>query len=205
MTKRHQAEDRRVKLEKALANANRADILAKLNECPNSAVDISRELGLPRQTVNYHIGYLLDLDCIEEIDQVQGKRGALKKIYRAIETMYIGPETWRELPHHARNGISLNIVGEGAQRAQAALAEGTFDKRKNRIAGNWSLRLDEEGWKEAFEMLMPVIERFKVMQSEAIERNPDHLERYPFTFTILAYESPPKECVGRTGKNPPHD
>jgi DNA-binding transcriptional ArsR family regulator len=205
MAERHQREERQVKLEKGLANPNRADILAKLNECPNSAVDIGRELGLPRQTVNYHIGYLLDLDCIEEIDQVQGKRGALKKIYRAIETMYIGPETWRELPLHARNGISLNIVAEGAQRAQAALAEGTFDKRKNRIAGNWSLRLDEEGWQEAFEMLMPVIERFKVMQSEAIERTPDHLERFPFTFTLLAYESPPKGCSGRTGKNPPHE
>jgi predicted ArsR family transcriptional regulator len=205
MPERYQREEGRVKLEKALANPTRADVLAKLNDCPSSAIDISRELGIPRQTVNYHIRYLLDLECIEEIYQVRGGRGRVKKIYGAIETMYIGPETWRELPLHSRSGISLNIITEGSKRVQAALAEGTFDKRKNRIAGNWSLRLDEEGWQEAFEMLMPVIERFKEMESEAIERNPDPLKRFPFTFTILAYESPPKGNGGRTRKNPPHE
>lgn len=205
MGERYQREERRISLEKALANPTRADVLAKLNECPSSAIDIARELGIPRQTVNYHIGYLLDLECIEEIDQVKGGRGRIKKIYAAIETMYIGPETWRKLPLHSRNGISLNIIAESSERVQSALAEGTFDRRKNRIAGNWSLRLDEEGWQEVFEMLMSVIGRFKVMEGEAIERNPDPLVRCPFTFTILAYESPSLGSGGRTRRNPPHD
>jgi DNA-binding transcriptional ArsR family regulator len=199
-----QRNDRRTQLEKALANPVRADVLARLSEGPNSAVQISEELSLPRQTVNHHIRYLLKLDCIEEIGQVP-VRGAVKKIYLAKEKMYIGPETWKGMSLPSRSGISLNIVAECADRLQAALQEGTFDKRDDRIAGNWSLRLDEEGWEEAWAMLIAVIERFKDLEGEAIERNPDHLKRKPFTYTIFAYESPAKGNAGRTRMNPPFE
>jgi DNA-binding transcriptional ArsR family regulator len=204
MGEQDQREGRRAKLEKALANSVRADVLARLSDGPSSAVEISEELKLPRQTVNYHIRYLIKLDCIEEIDRVP-VRGAVKKIYLAKEKMYIGPETWKGLNLLARNGISLNIYEECAERLQAALQEGTFDKRLDRIAGNWILRLDEEGWKEAWAMLIAVIERFSEMEDEAIERNPDHLDRKPFTYSIFAYESPPKGNGGRTKMNPPFE
>jgi hypothetical protein len=105
----------------------------------------------------------------------------------------------------ARSGISLNIVSECAERVQAALQEGTFDRRDDRIAGNWVLRLDEEGWQEAWAMLIAVIDRFKEMEGEAIERNPDHLKRKPITYTIFAYESPAKGSAGRTRMNPPFE
>jgi hypothetical protein len=85
------------------------------------------------------------------------------------------------------------------------LQEGTFDKRDDRISGNWSLRLDEEGWQEAWGMLIAVIDRFKEMEGEAIERHPDHLQRKPFTYTIFAYESPAKGNAGRTRMNPPFE
>jgi DNA-binding transcriptional ArsR family regulator len=204
LSTRDQRNDRRTQLEKALANPVRADVLARLSEGPNSAVQISEELSLPRQTVNHHIRYLLKLDCIEEIGQVP-VRGAVKKIYLAKEKMYIGPETWKGMSLPSRSGISLNIVAECAERLQAALQEGTFDKRDDRIAGNWSLRLDEEGWEEAWAMLIAVIERFKELEGEAIERNPDHLKRKPFTYTIFAYESPAKGNAGRTRMNPPFE
>jgi DNA-binding transcriptional ArsR family regulator len=100
LSKQDQRDERRIQLEKALANPVRADVLARLSEGPNSAVEISEELGLPRQTVNHHIRYLLKLDCIEEIGQVP-VRGAVKKIYLAKEKMYIGPETWREMSLHS--------------------------------------------------------------------------------------------------------
>jgi DNA-binding transcriptional ArsR family regulator len=204
LSQQDQQEERRMKLEKALAHPVRADVLARLSDAPNSAVQISEELALPRQTVNHHIRYLLKLDCIEEIGQVP-VRGAVKKIYLAKEKMYIGPEAWGGLSLHARNGISLNIAAECVERLQAALKEGTFDKRKDRIAGNWILRLDEQGWQEAWEMLSEVVDRFKEMEGEAIERNPDHLNRSPFTYSIFAYESPAKGNAGRTRMNPPYD
>jgi len=194
----------RIKLEKALANPVRADVLARLSDGPNSAVEISEELGLPRQTVNHHIQYLLELDCIEEIDQVR-VRGAVKKIYLAKEQMYIGPEVWKGMSLPARSGISLNIVAECAERLQAALQEGAFDRRDDRIAGNWILRLDEQGWREAWAMLIEVIERFKDLEGEAIERTPDPMQRKPFIYTIFAYQAAARGSGGRTRMNPPFE
>lgn len=199
-----QQAEKRSRLEKALANPVRADVLARLSDGPSSAVEIAEELGVSRQTVNHHIRYLLKLDCIEEIGQVP-VRGAVKKIYLAKEKMYIGPETWKRMSLPARSGISLNIAAECNARLQAALQEGTFDRRDDRIAGNWILRLDEEGWQEAWGMLIAVIDRFKEMEGEAIDRNPDHLKRKPFTYTLFAYESPPKGNAGRTKTNPPFE
>jgi len=204
LSEQKQRDASRMKLEKALANPVRADVLARLSDGPSSAVDISEELGLPRQTVNHHIQYLVELGCIEEIDQVQ-VRGAVKKIYLAKEKMYIGPEVWEAMSLPARSGISLNIVAECAERLQAALQEGTFDKRADRIAGNWSLRLDEPGWQEAYALLMGVIERFKDLEAEAIERTPDHMQRKPFIYSIFAYQAALRGSGGRTRMNPPFE
>jgi len=200
---RQEQEEHRVKLETALANPVRADILAILNEGPSDSPSLAKALDEPRGTVAYHLRVLLKLECIEEIGTVP-VRGVEKKIYIATEKMYIGPDTWQELPLAVRSGMSLNVVRETNERAQAAFAEGTFDKRKNRIAGNWAINLDEEGWQEAFALLAPVIERFEEMEEEAVERTPDIKKRSPFTFTVLAYESPRKGNGGRTKHNPPH-
>jgi DNA-binding transcriptional ArsR family regulator len=186
----------RSNLEKALGNPVRAEVLARLSEAPNSCPDLAREIGESRQKVQYHIDKLLELGCIEHIDEVL-VRGKEKKIYRATEKMLIGPEVWKELPESSRKGVSLNIVSEGTERLQAALNAGTFDERDDRIAGNWKMRLDEEGWKEAWTLTAALIYRLEELEDEAIERNPDPMKRTPYTYSIFGYKSPPKRGLGR--------
>ncbi len=185
----------RSNLEKALGNSVRAEVLARLSEAPNSCPGLAKEIGESRQKVQYHINKLLELGCIEHIDEVM-VRGKVKKIYRATEKMLIGPEVWKELPANARNGVSLNIVSEGTERLQAALHAGTFDERDDRIAGNWKMRLDEEGWKEAWTVLATTIYRLEDLEDEAIERNPDPMKRTPYTFSIFGYKSAPRRGFG---------
>lgn len=51
---------------KAFGNGTRVRMLNYLNShCVASAPELTRKLGIPESLVNYHLGVLLDCDCIE--------------------------------------------------------------------------------------------------------------------------------------------
>lgn len=177
------------KLEKALSDPLRAWILAQLNDCPSAASDLAEKSGEPRNKISYHIGKLEEWECVELIDTIQ-VRGTTKKIYRGTARVLITPDMWKRLSLNTRNGISIKILNEFFERAQAALEGGTFDSRLDRIAANYKPRLDEEGWKEAVEILHRVHKEIDELEAKAMARHPDYLDRKPFTFSMYLYESP---------------
>lgn len=195
MAERNQETDLAKRLEKAFANPLRAHILAVLNDAPASSVDLAERFSEPANKIRYHLAVLEDLECIKHIDSVE-VRGVDKKIYAGITRMLITPDTWAELSYTARHEISMKILGETIERVEAALAAGTFDKRDDRIAANYKARLDEQGWKETLQDFEALHHRLLKREDEAVERKPDHLDRTPFTFTLLAYQSPPGNFVG---------
>ncbi len=192
----HQDEAIASKLEKALRHPLRAWVLAQLNDAPAAAVDLekrSAQFGrrIPRNRISYHIHKLVKWDCAELID-TQKVRGTEKKIYRAKTRVLITQAMWERMELDARNGISIEILNEGVERAQMALEGGTFDKRIDRIAANYKPRLDDEGWAEAVAMLRELHQEFyEELEARAIERHPDPMDRRPITFSMYLYESPP--------------
>lgn len=190
MGKQQDQEDRLArKLEKALSDPLRAWILAQLNDCPSAASDLAEKSGEPRNKISYHIGKLEEWECVELIDTIQ-VRGTVKKIYRGTTRVLITPDVWEKLSLNSRNGISIKILNEGLERAQAALEGGTFDVRLDRVAANYKPRLDEEGWKEATEIAHRVHSEFMDLEARSIARHPDYMDRKQFTFSMYLYESP---------------
>lgn len=181
---------RAANLHKALRDPTRAWVLAQLNEAPAAAVDPARRSKIPRQAISYHIKMLVQYECAELLDTV-AVRGTVKKIFRGTTPVLVMPEDWARMDSASRNGWTLKILNEAFERAQRAVHGGTFDKRLDRIAANYKPRLDEEGWAEAYAMLAEVHEKFQTLEAESEARNPDYLDRTPFTFTMLLYESPP--------------
>jgi hypothetical protein len=177
-------------LERVMKEPLRAWVLAQLNDTPAAAVDLARRSGEPRNKISYHIGKLVEWGCAELIDTVK-VRGTEKKIYAAKMRVMLTGEEWERLSHNSRNQISLKILNETVERAQRALESGTFDKRLDRWAANYKPRLDEEGWREAEALMEELHHEFcEELEARSIARNPDPMDRRPFTFSVLLYESP---------------
>ncbi len=181
---------RAANLHKALRDPTRAWVLAQLNDAPAAAIDLAERSGVPRQRISYHIKMLVQYECAELLDTIP-IRGSIKKIFRGTTPVLVTPEDWAKMSLGSRKGWSIKILSEAFERAQRALEQGTFDKRFDRIAANYKPRLDEEGWAEAFAMLAEIHERFQSLEEASIERHPDYMDRTPFTFSMLLYESPP--------------
>jgi len=183
-------------LHKALRDPTRAWVLAQINDAPAAAVDLEERSDppIPRQRISYHLKMLVKYGCAEQVDEVQGARGAMKKIYVGTTPVLVMPNDWAKMSRSDRNGWSIKILNEAFERAERALEAGTFDKRLDRIAANYKPRLDEEGWAEAFEILEEVHHQFAPggpLEEASMSRSPDHMDRTPLTFSMFLYQSPP--------------
>jgi hypothetical protein len=178
---------------KALRDPGRAWILGQINDAPAAAVDLEKRCDMPRNLISYHLGMLVKYECAEQVDEVR-VRGTYKKIFRGTVPAFMPPTDWENMSQEARNGWSIRIVTEAWDRIQTALEAGTFDKRLDRVAGNYKPRLDEEGWKEAFAIVAEVHRLFAPdgpLEEASLARTPDHAQRRPFTLSMFLYESPP--------------
>lgn len=184
------------RLAKAFAHPLRAELLTMLNEKPGSAKDLKDRLGEKgiEESLNlvaYHLRVLVEIKCVELVD-TEAIRGATKKIYRGTTRMLLDEGIWPNLSKESRVAISAGAIGETAERAQQALEEGTFDKRKDRAIINLKMNLDERGWKEILKVIHDAYHRCEDIEPEAINRTPDPDERFCTTISLLAYESPEK-------------
>lgn len=179
-------------LEKALCHPLRAKMLAKVNERPYSPSELADLLGEDLNKVSYHMKVLVENSCAEEVSR-EIVRGAEKTTYRGITRMLIDDETWQRFSRTTRTGISVKAFGETVERGQQALEAGTFDLRTDRVLVNHKLSLDDEGWRDAVEILREAHERIEELEPAAIQRSPDGLDRSRFTVSLLAYQSPPGE------------
>jgi len=175
------------KLEKALSHPLRATILARLNDAPATASQVAKEIGEPRNTVNYHFSVLDDLECIELVEE-QPVRGTFAKVYRGIMKVLLDYEDWEKLSLRTRLGISLKAFGQAFELAQQALASGTFEKRLDRVIANHRLKLDDSDWGRAVQILRRASTELEDLKEESVA-NPSS-QSFWFSFSLLGYESP---------------
>lgn len=112
----------------AIANPIRIKVLESLRE-PASAAAVARELGQPRQKVNYHLKELQRVGLIEHAGE-RRKGNFLEQLYRSVARRFvISPVvTWDKeaLAEAVRDQVALSSLldlGDRIQRDAAALLD----------------------------------------------------------------------------------
>ena len=179
---------------KALAHPVRARALTVLNQRIASPSELAAEQEEAVGYVAYHVRVLHELELIELVDTRQ-VRGATEHFYRGTVKPYLSDEFWEQLPEDARNGVSVAGLDVLNQAIRHAFEAGTFDARLDRHLSNLSVNLDEQGWREAGDLLKKCLKGLMQIGAEAESRNGHEAMRA--TFGLMGFESP----SGSSGSN----
>lgn len=152
----------------ALANEDRARILAIFCERLASPKEIAKELDAPLGQTSYHVKVLRECRMIV-LEKEVPVRGAVEHFYRAATPTLIPPGSWKDLPTAVRKSISTIILQEFFDDASAAMKAGTFDDPPGEL--NWTpLILDAEGIERFGELARDFLESVLDLQANASKR-----------------------------------
>jgi DNA-binding transcriptional ArsR family regulator len=174
---------------KALSHPVRARALTVLNERVASPSELAAEQEEAVGYVAYHVRVLRELELIELVNSRQ-VRGATEHFYRGTIKPYLSDDFWEKLPKDARRGVSVAGLDVLNQAVKQAFEAGTFDARVDRHLSNLSVNLDEQGWREAGDLLAKCLEGLVQISAEAESRNGKRPMRA--TFGLMGFESPSK-------------
>lgn len=172
---------------KALSHPVRARALTVLNERVASPSELAAEQKEAVGYVAYHVRVLRELELIELVNSRQ-VRGATEHFYRGTIKPYLSDDFWEQLPQDVRTGVSVAGLEVLNQAVKQAFQAGTFDARVDRHLSNLSVNLDEQGWREASDLLMKCLEGLIEIGAEAENRNGKRAMRA--TFGLMGFESP---------------
>lgn len=147
----------------------RARILGILDErvaSPNEIAEIIEE-RLPN--VSYHVRALLDLGCIELVDTAQ-RRGAIEHYYRAVVRPFFSDSDWKRIPRSGRQAISDTVLRVIWEDVSNAIKAGTFDSRPDRYLTHSPMRLDDQGWLEAADVMAKAYAQIEKIESQSARR-----------------------------------
>ena len=121
---------------RALSHPARVELLERLRE-PASAAEVARQLGQPRQRVNYHLKALDDAGLVEKVG-TRRQGNFVESLYRATAGAFVvAPEVAWSDPRRMealRRDHSLNALVEIGARLQhdaaALLDHAAFDDQK---------------------------------------------------------------------------
>jgi len=174
---------------KALAHPVRARALTALNRRVASPSELADEQKEAVGYVAYHVRVLRELELIELVETRQ-VRGATEHFYRGTVKPYLNEDFWEKLPEEARNGVSVAGLDVLNQAIREAFEAGTFDARTDRHLSNLCLDLDEQGWREAGDLLMSCLKGLMQIGADAESRHGKPTVRA--TFGLMSFESPSK-------------
>jgi DNA-binding transcriptional ArsR family regulator len=174
---------------KALSHPVRARALTVLNERVASPSELAAEQEEAVGYVAYHVRVLREMELIELVKSRQ-VRGATEHFYRGTIKPYLNDDFWEQLPKDARSGVSVAGLEVLNQAVKQAFEEGTFDARVDRHLSNLSVSLDEQGWREAGDLLAACLKGLIQISADAESRNGKRAMRA--TFGLMGFESPSK-------------
>jgi DNA-binding transcriptional ArsR family regulator len=175
---------------KAMTHPLRNQILAELNKEPMSPSQFSKRHELKLPTVSYHFRVLDKADCVEVVCE-RPVRGSVEHIYRATKKALFDGKAWENLPESVRSKVSGRIVSDFLGVAAEAMLEETFDSRENRHAAWQRVHVDEQGWKEASDIILRAVHEVMEITTEAKTRLFRSGEKgLMATWALLLFESP---------------
>ena len=131
---------------RSAAHPLRLQLLALLDDEPQSPVRLARKLDVGVELVAYHVKRLQDAGLIELVE-TRKQRGATEHVYATTSRAAFADAAWAELEPDIRLGLVLPALQLLNARAVRAATEGGFDRAEAHFT-RWALRLDEEGWRE---------------------------------------------------------
>lgn len=175
---------------KAISHPLRSKLILTLSTKRATAAELAEETGAPVRTVRHHLRYLSERGFVT-ITREAAKRNV--QCYSFEETTYgeVADDLYRELTPAERRNVTNFYLGLIARGIGRFVTEGTtYDVHfpvtvRNRIV------LDEEGWAELYEILVPAFERILDLKSRSRERLLDRGEEgWEAEVVLLALESP---------------
>src|SRR6202012_5809123 len=139
-------------LVRALAHPMRVRILETLQGRTASPTELARQFRQSLGVVSYHAGALLEVDCIELVS-TQPKRGTIEHFYTARPRSFIGHQDWRRAPLSVRGGVTNESLRTFVAKVGAAIDADTIDRREDTTLNWMPITVDEQGWREAAEVL----------------------------------------------------
>jgi len=191
---------------KPLANPWRNRILAELLLRPMSPKEFTREIGGPGlPTVARYFRELKRWGFLEVAEERRGgnRRGAVEKVYRAIQRVHFDTSTWAQLPRYLRSECSHSMMDGLITRITEAVEAGTFDAEKDRHLSWKTIRLDREAWGKYSLHLDGVLAGLEHLEVESASRNPSGGDSLLVTVGLLAFRSPQKPITVRERRTPP--
>lgn len=156
-------------LAKALSHPVRVRALQILGERVASPGEIARAIEVPVANVGYHVSVLLRLECIEEVER-RCVRGSVERFYRAVRRPHVPSARLEALPAGAPSSWMSQLVAEAFGDLRAAI-ESEQAGRRTGGDGSWTrLRLDDEGWKDLYDVLLATRHRALEIEAESVAR-----------------------------------
>lgn len=176
-------------LVRAVAHPMRVRVLEALQGRSASPVELARESGESLGVISYHANMLLELDCVEQV-RTQPKRGTIEHFYTARPRSFIGHQEWRKVPLSVRGGVTDEATRTFAEKVGAAIDAGTIDSREGTTLNWMPVTVDEQGWREAAEILDRALQELQRVAQESRERLGDE-DGIPMVTGLAAFEAPP--------------
>ncbi len=151
-----------------LAHPIRYRVLTEYQDGPVSPSDVARRTGLPINVVSYHTQVLVRHACLVFVG-AERRRGALTRSYRATVPQDIEDERWIEMSVQQRRRLVLETLRlVAAEAGRAADATGFEHIHAGLI--RYPAELDDQGRREAAQLLRRTVERLAALDAEARSR-----------------------------------
>jgi DNA-binding transcriptional ArsR family regulator len=176
-------------LVKALSHPMRVQILESLQGRTASPTELSKEWKESLGVVSYHTNALLELGCIEQV-RTQPKRGTVEHFHTVRPRSFIGHQDWRRAPISVRGGVTDEAIRTFVGKVGDAIDAGTIDSREDTTLNWMPMMVDEQGWREAAEILDQALRDLQAVAAESRARLGED-DGIPVVTAMAAFEAPP--------------
>ncbi len=189
----------------ALGHPLRVRILAACSEGEVSVEQFAKRHKISRRTGNNHFRALKRAGLLNRREvQIRGVR---LHLYSAAQEPIISDSEFAEMNEQERKEFSKSVVRDFMARCWAALEAGTLDSRDDSHLTWLPLTLDEQGWKEAVDLLNQVFAAlYEIRVESRIRLRESGEDPIPTIFGLAGFEVPPNSQDPRISPpNPPSD
>jgi hypothetical protein len=158
-----------------------------------SPKEFTRQIGGPSlPTVARYFRELKLWGFLEVAEERRGgrRRGAVEKVYRAIQRIHFDTSTWEQLPRYLRSECSHSMMEGLITRITEAVEAETFDAEKDRHLSWKTVRLDRLAWSEYSRHLDGVLAELEPLEVESAARIRSEEDSLLATIGLLSFRSP---------------
>jgi DNA-binding transcriptional ArsR family regulator len=184
------------KMAKALANPWRNRILSELHLRPMSPSEFADETGGDLGNISRYFRQLRVWGYLEVVEERRGgsRRGAVERVYRAIQRVHFDTAAWEKIPLHLREECSGAIIEAYILRVVQAIEAGTFPGKRSRSTGRLGRNSRSGSMRSSSPFSISRRKRPRVWPSPARSRS-----RRPSASPPSALPSPPKSRRSHAG------